>query len=128
MKLLLSPSHLAYSRDEIGVVQDGVPIPYEWTGRLEITVDDIFERAAIQVTPKPLNGLPADVLAAAKFVYDDLITPGNDAADEFAPEDIAKIARAIQVERERCAKLVEAFKETTVDGRAELVDAIRNPK
>lgn len=46
MKLTLTEGWLKYRRDEIGVVQDGVPIPYEWTGPLEITVDDIFERAA----------------------------------------------------------------------------------
>lgn len=53
MKLTLTDGMLKYRRDEISVVQDGVPVPYEWTGPLEITVDDIFERAAIQVTPKP---------------------------------------------------------------------------
>lgn len=52
MKLVLTDSYLRYSRDEISVVQDGIPVPYEWTGPLEISVDDIFERAAIKVTPK----------------------------------------------------------------------------
>lgn len=53
MKLNLTDGYLKYRRDEISVVQDGVPVPYEWTGPLEITVDDIFERAAIKVTKKP---------------------------------------------------------------------------
>lgn len=80
MKLLLSPSHMVYSRDEIGVIQDGVPIPYEWTGPLEITVDDVFERAAIQVTPKPR--WPASVYKCAKCGAEHVVgrKPGSPSA------------------------------------------------
>lgn len=61
MKLYLFERYLAYSRDEISVEQDGIPIPYEWTGPLEITVDDDFPRAAIKITPKPRSGRDAKI-------------------------------------------------------------------
>ena len=131
MKLKLT--HSRFRRDEISVVQDGVAVPYEWTGPAEITVDDIYSRATIQIIPKPLwadlrieignapelRDLPSDILASA------IKAAGG---PSVYPEIIKAVAGAIMAERERCAKLVEAFRETTVDDRAELAAAIRHPE
>lgn len=53
MKLNVTDHVIHYGREQISVIQDGQPIPYEWTGPNEITVDDAFERAAVQITPHP---------------------------------------------------------------------------
>lgn len=57
MILSLTLGYARYRRDEISVVQDGVPIPYKWIDGLTIEVDDCFERAAILITPRPRGGL-----------------------------------------------------------------------
>lgn len=85
-----------------------------------LVVDD----PTIEALPK----FPDDVMAVAReLVLSALDSVGDGTCDEFGP-DIEKIARAIMAERERCAKIVEAFDETTVDGRAELAAAIRGGK
>lgn len=76
---------------------------------------------------------PADVTITAREIVAELwhgVGDHQQAARIALGEDDGSLSvkttiRAILAERERCAQIAEAFRETTTEGRAELAAAIR---
>lgn len=65
-----------------------------------------------------MSAVPHEIWAKARIVFDNLPLESED-------DSIDAIALAVLAERERCVKIVQAFRETTTEGRSELIAAIR---
>ncbi|MGJ5032293.1 hypothetical protein ACQR1I_36025 [Bradyrhizobium sp. HKCCYLS2038] len=72
-----------------------------------------------------LDDFPVSVREAAQAAYKEL-AGDCDYADTHVSETTEAFAKAILAERERCARIAEAFRETTTEGRAELAAEIRD--
>lgn len=70
--------------------------------------------------------IPADVTEVATDVARRWYHEEWEPTEYIQQKLVDDIARAILAERERCAKIAEAFRETTSEGRAELAAAIRD--
>jgi hypothetical protein len=56
MILELSVEWVRYDRARISFQEDGIPVPFEWVGPLEVRIADVFFRAMPVLLPKRGEG------------------------------------------------------------------------